>query len=137
MTKVIWLHTATVFWVGGGTISLSCSIYWVNEVRQTEIHTAEPLVHEPSVFEFEMAIEMLKGHKSPGINQIPAELIKAGYRTIRSEIHKRNISIWNKEELPEEWKQSIIVPIRKKAIKQTAVVTEEHHQFCQLRTKFF
>jgi len=29
----------------------------VNGVRQTEIHTAEPLVPEPSTFEFEMAIE--------------------------------------------------------------------------------
>jgi hypothetical protein len=29
----------------------------VNDVRQTEIHTAETLLPEPSVFEFEMAIE--------------------------------------------------------------------------------
>jgi len=58
-----------------------------------------------------MAIEKLKRHKSPGINQIPAELIKAEGRTLRSEIHKLINSIWNKEELPEEWKESIIVPI--------------------------
>ena len=32
-------------------------------------------------------------------------------------IHKLIISIWNKEELPEEWKGSIIVPIHKKADK--------------------
>ena len=50
-----------------------------------------------------MAIEMLKRHKSPDIDQIPAELIKAGGRTIRYEIHKIIISIWNKEELPEEY----------------------------------
>ena len=31
-----------------------------------------------------------------------------------SAIHKLIISIWNKEELPEEWKESIIVPIYKK-----------------------
>jgi hypothetical protein len=42
-----------------------------------------------------MAIENLKRHKSPGIDQIPAELIKAG--EIRSEIHKLIKSIWNKE----------------------------------------
>jgi hypothetical protein len=36
--------------------------------------------------------------------QIPAELIKVGGRTISCEIHKLIISIWNKEELPEEWK---------------------------------
>jgi hypothetical protein len=29
----------------------------VSDVRQTEIHTAEPLVPEPSAFEVEMAIE--------------------------------------------------------------------------------
>jgi hypothetical protein len=48
------------------------------------------------------------------IDQIPAELIKAGGRTIRFEIHKLINSIWNKEELPEQWKESIIVPIYKK-----------------------
>ena len=61
--------------------------------------------------EVEMAIEKLKNHKSPGIDQIPAELFKAGGRTICGEIHKLIISIWNKEELPDEWKASIIVPI--------------------------
>ena len=35
-----------------------------------------------------MAIEKLKRHKSRGIDQIPAELIKVGGRTIRCEIHK-------------------------------------------------
>jgi hypothetical protein len=50
----------------------------VNNGRQAQIHTAEPLVPEPSAFEVELAIEKLKSHKSPGIDQIPAELIKAG-----------------------------------------------------------
>ena len=82
-----------------------------------EIHTVEPLVPEPSSFEVELAIGKLKYHKSPGIDQIPAELIKAGGRTICSAIHKLIISIWNKEELPEEWKESIIVSIYKKGDK--------------------
>ena len=34
-----------------------------------------------------LAVEKLKSHKSPGTDQIPAELIKAGGRTIRCEIH--------------------------------------------------
>jgi len=89
----------------------------VNDVRQTEIHTAVPLVPEPSAFEVELAIEKLKSHKLPGIDQIPAELIKAGGRTICYEIHKLIISIWNKKELPEEWKESIILPIYKKGDK--------------------
>jgi hypothetical protein len=54
---------------------------------------------------------------SPGFDQIPAELIKAGGRTIRSETHKLINSVWNKGELPEKWKESIVVPIYKKGDK--------------------
>jgi len=86
----------------------------MNDIRQTEIHTAEPLVPEPSVFEFETVNEGLKGHKSPGVDQIPAELIKEGGRKFRSEIHILTNSIWNKEELPQEWRNSIILSIYKK-----------------------
>jgi hypothetical protein len=35
-------------------------------------------VPEQSAYEFEMAIKKLKRHKSPGIDQSPAALIKAG-----------------------------------------------------------
>ena len=76
-----------------------------------------PLVPEPSAFEFEMAIDKLKKHKSSVIDPVPSELVKAGGRTIRSEIRKLINSLWSKEELPEEWKESIIVPIYKKGDK--------------------
>ena len=78
------------------------------------VHIAEPLVPEPSASEVELAINKLKSHKSPGIDQIPAELIKAGGRTICLEIRKLIISIWKKEKLPKGWKELIIVPIHKK-----------------------
>jgi hypothetical protein len=64
-----------------------------------------------------MSIEKLKRHKSPGIDQIPAEIIKAGGRIIRSEIHKYINSIWNEDELPEEWKESINLLLHKKGDK--------------------
>ena len=89
----------------------------VNDVRQTEIHRAEPLEPELSAFEVEMAIEKLKRQKSLGTDQIPAALIKAGGRIIHCDIHKLIIANWNKEELPEEWKESIIVPTHKKGDK--------------------
>jgi len=44
-------------------------------------------------------------------------VIKAGSSTIRCVIHKIIIAIWNKEELPGEWKESIIVPMHKKGDK--------------------
>ena len=92
-------------------------MHGVKDVGQAEIHTAEPLVPEPSASEFKLAINKLKSHKSPGTDQIPAELIKAGGRTICLEIRKLIISIWKKEKLPEEWKELIIVPIHKKGDK--------------------
>jgi len=89
------------------------NVHRVKDVRQAEIHTAEPLAPEPSASEFELAIDKLKSHKSPGIDQILAELIKSGGRTICLEIHILITSIWKKEKLPEEWKESIIVPTNK------------------------
>ena len=86
------------------------------DVRQMEIHTAEPLVPEPSAFEFDVAIGKLKRHK-PGTDQIPAEMIKAGSRTIGFKIHELIYLIWNLEKLSEGWKESIIVPIYKKGDK--------------------
>jgi len=119
MRKVTWLQTPTVLWLGGGTISSSYSTCMGLRAlgRQKYVHTAEPLVPEPSAAEVELAIDKLKSHKSPGIDQIPAELIKAGGRTICLEIHKLINSIWEKEKLSEEWKESIIIPIHKKGDK--------------------
>jgi hypothetical protein len=77
----------------------------------------EPLMPEPSLVEAKIAIGKLKSYKSPGTNQIPAEFIKAGGETLYSEIHRLICCIWNKEELPQQWKESIIVPIHKKGDK--------------------
>jgi len=52
------------------------NVHGVKDVKQAT------LVTEPSAFEFELAIGKLKSHKSPGINEIPAELIKVGCGTI-------------------------------------------------------
>jgi hypothetical protein len=82
-------------------------------------------VPKPSAFEVELAIEMLKSHKSPGVDQVPTELIKAGCKTIRCRIHKLIFSVFNKEYL------SI-----RKAVKQIVVIIEAYY-FCQLRTKFY
>jgi hypothetical protein len=66
-------------------------------VRQTEMHTAEPFLPQPSASEVEAAIGKMKRYKSPGVDQIPAELIQGGGETLRSEIHKLIKLIWNKE----------------------------------------
>jgi hypothetical protein len=81
-------------------------------------------VPKPSAFEFEMATEKLKRHKSPGIDQIPAEFITSGSRIIHSEIHNLINNIWNKGELPVEWKESSTVPAIIWVIKQSVVILE-------------
>ena len=112
------------------------NLHGVNEIGQAETQTAEPLVLEPSVFEVELAIEKLKNYKSPGIGQIPAELIKAVDSAIRSKIYKLIISIWNKERMPEEWKKSIIVPIYKKGDKTDCNNYRSYH-FYQQHKRFY
>jgi hypothetical protein len=110
------------------------NIRGVHDVRQMDIHTAEPLVPEHSLVEVEIAIGKLKSYKSPGTDNIPAELIKAGGETLYSEIYRLICCIWNKEELPQQWKESIIVP--KMAIRLSVIIIEESPSY-QLSTKFY
>jgi len=73
---VICSQTHIIIWLGGGNkFSQLFNVFGVNDVRQTEIRTAEPPVPETSASEFESAIK--KSHKSPGTDQTPAQLIKA------------------------------------------------------------
>jgi hypothetical protein len=74
------------------------NVHNVSDVRQIEVHTAEPLVPDPSCVENEIAVAKLVKYKSPGSDQILMELIQTGYKTLLSEIHKLIDSIWNKEE---------------------------------------
>jgi hypothetical protein len=95
------------------------NVQGAGSIRQAEIHTAEPFVPEPSAAEVEIAIVKLKSYKAPGSDQIPAELIQAGGvgGILHSEIRKLIMLIWNKEELPHQWKESIVIPVRKKGDK--------------------
>jgi hypothetical protein len=88
-------------------------VHNVCDVRQIEVHTAQPLVPGPSRLQVEIAIAKLKKYKSPGSDEIPSELIQAGGRILLSAIHKLITSVWNKE-LIDQWKECIIVPVNKK-----------------------
>jgi hypothetical protein len=56
-------------------------------------------------------------YESPGSDQFPAVLIQTRGETLWSEIQKIISYIWNKEELPDHWKEYIIVPVHKKGDK--------------------
>jgi hypothetical protein len=85
------------------------NVHGVSGVRQTKMNTTESFVPEPSASEVEVVIGKLKRYKSPGVDQIPAELIQAGGETLHSEIHKLIKLLWYNEELPHQWKQSIAI----------------------------
>jgi len=53
----------------------------------------------------------------PGIDQISAEMMQIGGKTLGSEIYTVSKSVWNKEELPQQWKEPIIVHIYNKSDK--------------------
>jgi hypothetical protein len=91
------------------------NVHSVSGVRQVEINTAEQLEPGPSPFEVEIPIAKLKKCESPGSDQIAAELNRAGGEILLSVIHKLVISIWNKKEMPDQCKESITVPVYKKA----------------------
>jgi len=67
-------------------LSQLLNIYGVSEVRQAEILTAEPIVPEPSAFEFEMAFEKLKDTNHQ-VWSCPSRMVKAMGRTNRPEIY--------------------------------------------------
>jgi hypothetical protein len=56
------------------------NVHGFHNVRQDDIHTAEPLVPEHSLIKVEIAIGKLKNYKSPGTYQILTELIRVGVK---------------------------------------------------------
>jgi len=74
------------------------------------MHTEATIIPEPRL---KSLLKNWNRYESPGTGQILAELFQAGGRTSISEIHKLINSIWNNKKLPQQWKESIIVPVYK------------------------
>ena len=103
------------------------NVHGFNDVRQVEIHTAEPLVPEPNAFDVELAIEKIKSHESPGIDQIPAELIKARGRTIRSDIHYLLILFGIRRNCMRDGRSRSLYLSTRRAIKQIVIIIGTYH----------
>jgi len=88
------------------------------------MHTAEPLVIEPSSFEVQIDIIKLKRQKPSGTHQILAEMIQAEGNILSSEIHKLLDSFRNKELLPQQCKKSNVVPTYKMGGRTDCIITE-------------
>jgi len=87
------------------------------QIPTTVYQTAEQFLEPPTYDEVRESISRLKDHKSPGEDNIPAELIKAAGHTLWTRLHQIITSVWEKEELPEDWLVGLLVPIHKKGSK--------------------
>ena len=88
-----------------------------NDDEDSNSETDEREMDEPSLEEVWEAVRKLKNNKAAGVDEIPSELIRYGGEDLIRRIHKLICAIWNKQVLPEEWKEAIIVPIFKKGDK--------------------
>jgi hypothetical protein len=57
-------------------------VHSVRDIREIEMHTAEPLVCGLSPSEVDIAVAKLKKYELTGSDQIPAELIETGVETL-------------------------------------------------------
>ncbi|GFO04978.1 endonuclease-reverse transcriptase [Plakobranchus ocellatus] len=82
---------------------------------QEESTIDEPIEGEPPplIEEVEAAIKKLKNGKTPGLDNIPSELLKASGPTAIKAIHHLCCKIWNSKTWPAEWKKQEIVMLHK------------------------
>jgi hypothetical protein len=82
----------------------------------------------PTLQETLGVIRNLKNNIAPGEDSITAELIKYGCRKLWNRIHQLIKTIWETEQMPQEWGTAIICPIYKEGDKPQSVATiVEYH----------
>lgn len=84
------------------------------ETGRSIIEVEEMELEPPDRLDVSLAIKAQKRGKAPGIDNIPAELIKSGGTALENIIYTLVKQIWQKEQIPEEWKIGLICPIYKK-----------------------
>jgi hypothetical protein len=88
--------------------------------KTTDPITLESIVDDnqeitpPTFNEICSIINKLKNNKAAGSDNICPELIKYGGRALKYKMYRLIPNIWDKEQLPEQWREGIICPIYKK-----------------------
>lgn len=85
------------------------SILQQDQNNTREIHDL-PVLQE----EVEAAVHSLKTGKSPGVDNIPAELLKHGGEETTKALTTLCQKIWNSKVWPKEWTRSLVIPLPKK-----------------------
>ena len=105
----------------------------IQRTEQSTYDTAEPEVQDPTYEEVTEAINRLKNRKSPGEDNIPAELIKAAGARLWSRIHQLILKVWQEEKLPDAWQMGLLIPIHKKGSRMEC---ENFRGICLLSTSY-
>jgi hypothetical protein len=108
----------------------------VSDIWETEIHTAEPLVPDPSPSEDEIVIAKLKRYQVPGSDEIPAEPIQAAGGTSRSDIYKLFILFGVRKNRLIGGRSLLLHQFTRWVIKLTVVIIVGYHCY-QLHTKYY
>ena len=77
---------------------------------QTDTEDNYPILRR----EVEAAVQSLKKGKSAGVDNIPAELVQAGGEDVITVLTTICIKIWQTEEWPTPWTQSLVITLPKK-----------------------
>ncbi len=95
----------------------------ISKISSTEIkHIPQGPIREdmgepPTIIEVQDTIRSLKNNKATGPDGIPAEILKEGGLELLYLIHALLLKVWEKEELPSELRDALIVTIFKKGDK--------------------
>jgi hypothetical protein len=112
------------------------TVHGVNDVWQTDTHTAEPLGPEPRACEVELAIEKLKRHKSPVLIKSQQNCLRQGVEHFAvGSIYLVILFGIKKKRLRSVKSRSLYSSIRR-VIKRTVGIIGAYH-FFQLRTKLY
>ena len=80
---------------------------------QAQIPTSEKEL-PPLRSEVVKAHSRVKNNKAAGPDNIPVELLKARRNTVVDKLHEMILSAWENGEWPQEWMETMFVPLHKK-----------------------
>ena len=88
-----------------------------NPAEQATFYGPELEIEAPTRMDVKNAIKRLRNNKSPGIDNIPAEIWKYGGDILTDKMHDLITIIWREEITPDRWEGGILVPLHKKGDK--------------------
>lgn len=68
----------------------------------------------PTIHEVERSVNNMRNSKSPGIDGIPAELLKCGGETLLSRLHELITIVWEELSVNQQWRDAELTSIYKK-----------------------